>query len=160
MAKLSSRENGVFKLSRLLFCFFNPRNTQATTAVAACTACIDRLDGVLITNAFLMRRILYRLYMCEAQSAVYETLQHTASFNNALHISLYPPPASTHAHTFTPPSHNLATPRFPSLPISLHLPSPHNDQSASEDVSSKIQIKSSTVSSDCERVRVAQSRQE
>ena len=30
---------------------------------------------IIIINAYVMRRILLRLYMCEAQSAIHETLQ-------------------------------------------------------------------------------------
>ena len=56
-------------------------------------------------------------------------------------------PTHTHIHSLITPCFHL----FP--PVSLHLPSPPNHQAAHENICSKINIKSSTASNVCERLK-------
>ena len=113
---------------------------------------------IIIINAFLMRRIPLWLHMWDAESAIHETLQQSTTYliMHCISHSILSP--SLHPHTRTP-TPTYAQFRNTSLPPSLstsHSPPKNNNetthQSASEDISSKIKIKSSTASNACERV--------
>ena len=82
----------------------------------------------------------------------YNNIQPNLIMPYVLSHSVPPPPLHPHTLTYTQ-SHNPSRPPL-SLPVSLHLPSLQNHRSASEDVSSKINIKSSTASNACKRGRV------
>ena len=83
---------------------------------------LNKCPTMIIVNAFLMHWISL-WYMCEAQSAVHETLHNlikrtVCPTNNALHSSLYSSlsPACTHGHMYTfSLSPSLATLHCPSL---------------------------------------------
>ena len=100
----------------------------------------------LMINAFVMHWVPLWLYMCETQSARH---YNNTWPKNALHVLLCPSSSPESTHTISPPP--------PPPPPSNHTKTTH--QSASEDVSSKIKIKSSAASNACERVRVVQSGQ-
>ena len=118
--------------------------------------CAESLDGCTCVRL----KVLYMKHYNSTQAnLITHSIYHSVP-SPPLHPHMCTPPLSTHTHTHTR-THSLTSPHvLLSLPVSLLLSAPpirQNYQSASEDVSRKVTIKSNIASGAFERVRVVQS---